>query len=190
MGQTDGRTRLTGALVWFETCLWQSRWLTLVAVMASLAVAVTICIVATSDVVWLLAGLPDYLVATGEPREELRLAMTGEAVKALDSYLLAIILLIFGLGLYELFIDKIDAAEGSAVAGRLLLIRSLDDLKHRLANVVLLKLIVTFFQAALKLHYNTAGELLALAGGIALVGVAIFLSGRSGGAGHGDGGHA
>ncbi|MBI5832900.1 MAG: YqhA family protein [Armatimonadetes bacterium] len=164
----------------FEWSLWQSRWMALVAVVASLALAVTICLMATVDVVRLVGTLPDYFGAAASQRDLLRLSLTSEAIKALDSYLLAVILLIFGLGLYELFIDKIDAAEGSAVASRLLLIRSLDDLKHRLANVVLLKLMVTFFQAALKLRYETATDLLELAGGIALMGLALYLTGRSG----------
>jgi hypothetical protein len=49
-------------------------------------------------------------------------------------------MLIFALGLYELFVSRIEIAEGSEFAERRLLIRSLDDLKDHLAKVVLLKL--------------------------------------------------
>ena len=179
----DQPTRNQPPSVWrtrFEAALWQSRLMALVAVLASLALAVTICVVASVDVVRLVGTLPSYLGALGSERDTLRLALTSDDIKALDTYLLAVILLIFGLGIYELFIDKIDPAEGSLVASRVLLITSLDDLKHRLANVVLLKLMVTFFQAALKLKYQTANDLLALAGGIALMGLALYLTGRSG----------
>jgi uncharacterized membrane protein YqhA len=76
-------------------------------------------------------------------------------------------------------VNKIDAAEGSEFAERLLLIRSLDDLKNRLANVILLILIVKYFQAALNLKYETAADLLSLAIGVILIAGALFLSGRA-----------
>src|SRR5262245_48506016 len=81
-------------------------------------------------------------------------------VQVVHGYLLGSIMLIFALGLYELFISRIDAAEGSEFASRLLLIRSLDDLKDRLAKVVLLILVVKFFEYALALHITTSLELL------------------------------
>ncbi|MCC7491855.1 MAG: YqhA family protein [Fimbriimonadaceae bacterium] len=162
----------------FEAVLWHSRLLALVAVVASLLVAIGIFFLATVDVLHLLAEIGAYATtsASHEVRETLRQGIIGETIKVLDVYLLAVIMLIFSLGLYELFINKIDLAEGSDVAERLLLIRSLDDLKNRLANVVLLMLVVKFFQQALRLKYSTTLDLLAFAGGMALVGLALFLS--------------
>jgi uncharacterized membrane protein YqhA len=103
----------------------------------------------------------------------------SEVVGILDGFLLGAILIIFALGLYELFVNKIDAAEGSEFAGRLLLIRNLDDLKDRLANVILVILIVKFFQQALKMHYDVPVDLLYLAIGIILIGGALFLTSRA-----------
>jgi len=170
----------------FERALWQSRLLVLLAVVASLVVAVVVLWVATVDVAYLLGKVSAYAGQTlsVEARDRMRAGLTSDAIKVLDTYLLAVIMLVFALGLYELFIDKIDAAEGSDLAQRLLLIHSLDDLKHRLANVVLLKLMVKYFQQALKFEYQTAHELLALAAGIALMGLALFLTQRMVG-GHG-----
>ena len=71
--------------------------------------------------------------------------IVAHVVEVVDGYLLAAIMLIFALGLYELFVSRIEIAEGSEFAERLLLIRSLDDLKDRLAKVVLLILVVKFF---------------------------------------------
>jgi uncharacterized membrane protein YqhA len=78
--------------------------------------------------------------------------------------------------LYELFISKIDAIEASPVATRLLLIRSLDDLKDRLAKVVFLILIVRYFQYALDATIDAPIDLLYLAIGIALVAVSLYLT--------------
>jgi uncharacterized membrane protein YqhA len=59
-----------------------------------------------------------------------------------------------------------------------LLIESVDDLKDRLAKVVLLVLIVEFLQYALGARYTSALDLLYLAVGIALIGLALYLSSK------------
>jgi uncharacterized membrane protein YqhA len=63
-------------------------------------------------------------------------------------------------------------------------IENLDDLKDRLAKVVLLILIVKFFEQVLSLTFETPLELLYLAVGIALVAGALFLSHGKSGTGH------
>ena len=71
-------------------------------------------------------------------RAVLRSQTVTHIVEVIDGYLLATVLLIFSLGLYELFISKIEAAENSESASGVLLITSLDDLKARLAKVILM----------------------------------------------------
>jgi len=84
-------------------------------------------------------------------------------------------LLIFSLGLYELFISKIEQAENSETSS-VLAIHSLDDLKTRLGRVILMILIVNFFEHAISMDFHGALDLLALAAGIALIGVTLYLS--------------
>lgn len=164
-----------------ESVLWNSRLVVLVPVLASMLLAFGAFIVTTVDVVVLLWGMISYLDSslTDTAREALRIEVISEIVTVIDGYLLAAILLIFSLGLYELFINRIDQAEGSEFAARLLLIRSLDDLKDRLANVILLIVIVKFFQQTLLLKFSTAADLLSLAIGIILIAGALFLSSRA-----------
>ena len=97
-------------------------------------------------------------------------------VEIVDGYLLATVMLIFALGLYELFISKIDMAENDETSSNVLMITSLDDLKGRLAKVILMILIVKFFEHAIKMSFNNPLDLLYLAGGITLIGLAIYLS--------------
>jgi uncharacterized membrane protein YqhA len=133
----------------------------------------------TVDTVILGDTMLDYI--TGDldkaERAESRINLITEVVAVVDGYLLASILLIFAFGSYELFIHKIEKAETSEIGARLLLIRSFDDLKDRLASVILLILLVKFFQLALKLKYETALDLLYLSIGIILSAGAVFLSG-------------
>jgi uncharacterized membrane protein YqhA len=162
----------------FEGALWHSRLVVIVAVVASVLVGIGVFYMTTVDTVIMLSHLAQYAdpSLTTELRTSLRLSLVAEVVAIVDGYLLAAILLILALGLYELFVNKIDIAEGSAFASRLLLIQSFDDLKDRLARVVLLILIVKFFQQALRLKYNDTQDLLFLALGILLIGGALYLT--------------
>lgn len=160
----------------FERLLWGSRLIVLLAVVASLLVAVGMFFVSTVDVVGLIQHMAHYPVTYGAERAALRSSIVAHVVEAVDGYLLASIMLIFSLGLYELFVSRIDVAEGSEFAERVLLIRSLDDLKDRLAKVVLLILVVKFFEYALQLPFKTPLDLLYLAIGVLLVSGALYLS--------------
>jgi uncharacterized membrane protein YqhA len=97
----------------------------------------------------------------------------------IDGYLFATIMLIFAMGLYELFISKIEVVENSELAQRILLIRSIDDLKDRLAKVIFLVLIVKYFEYALHGSYTTPLALLELAAGILLLAGALWLTGKT-----------
>jgi uncharacterized membrane protein YqhA len=160
----------------FERLLWNSRLLTLVAVFASLVVALVMFYVATTDAYYLAHEVLHYAALAGEAREKMHATVVAHVAEIVDGYLFATILIIFALGLYELFISKIDAIENSSIAPRLLLIRSLDDLKERLAKVVFLILIVRYFQYALESTPATALDLLYLAIGIALIAIALYLT--------------
>ena len=164
----------------FEWMLWNSRLVVIVAVVASLAVALGALWVSTVDAVSLIGHMAHYhdpaSASVGVTQDAMRSTIVAHVVSVIDGYLLAVIMLIFALGLYELFVSRIDAAEGSEFASRVLLIRSLDDLKDRLAKVVLLMMVVKFFEIAIGVDIERPLDLLYLALGIALVSAALWLS--------------
>ena len=160
----------------FERLLWNSRLVTLVAVVASLAVALVMFYIASADVVFLAKEVSHYTTLAPDAREHLHRSVVAHVAEIVDGYLFATILIIFALGLYELFISKIDAIESSPVASRVLLIGSLDDLKERLAKVVFLILIVRYFQYALEAEISNSVDLLYLAVGIALIAISLYLT--------------
>lgn len=57
------------------------------------------------------------------------------------------------------------------------MVSSLNDLKEKVARLVLLVLVIEFFQRALSLQYERALDLLFFAGGVLLVSAALYLSG-------------
>ncbi len=160
----------------FESMLWQSRYIVIAAVIISLVSSLAMFFMATVDAVYMIGHLVEYPSLVGEDRFLLRSETITHVVELIDGYLLATVLLIFALGLYELFISKIDMAEDAENASQVLVISSLDDLKARLAKVILMILIVKFFEFALQMSFNTPMDLLAFAGGIALIGLSLYLS--------------
>lgn len=161
--------------VWFERLLWASRFVVLIAVGSSLVLSFAMFYVASADVVHTIGPLLHY----ADSPEALRAEIVSHVVETVDGYLLASILLIFAFGLYELFISRIGpAAEGRDLSSRVLIIRSLDDLKDRLAKVVLLILVVKFFQHAQRMSFSTPLDLVQLAIGVVLIAAALYLSHR------------
>ena len=161
----------------FETALWNSRFVVIVAVIASLVTAFAMFFMASVDAFFLVTHLGDYLSAdlVGEARKDFRAETVTHVVEIIDGYLLATVLLIFSLGLYELFISKIEQAESSETPS-VLAIHSLDDLKTRLGRVIIMILIVNFFEHAISMDFHVPLDLLALAGGIALIGLTLYLT--------------
>jgi uncharacterized membrane protein YqhA len=161
----------------FEKALWNSRFVVLIAVIASLITALAMFYMATVDVYYLISHLGDYMSPDliGEARKDFRAETVAHVVEVIDGYLLATVLFIFSLGLYELFISKIEEAEESDNS-KVLAIHSLDDLKARLGRVVLMILIVNFFEHAISMDFHGPLDLLALAGGIGLIALALYFS--------------
>lgn len=162
----------------FEAMLWNSRFIVIIAVLASLATAASMFFIASVDAYNLVAHLGDYLASdlSAEARKAIRAQTITHVVEVVDGYLLSTVLLIFALGLYELFISPIEIAKGSDSFAKILIINDLDDLKNRLVKVILMILVVNFFEHATSMKFDEPIKLLYFAGGIALVGLALYLS--------------
>ncbi len=95
-------------------------------------------------------------------------------------FLFAMVLVIFGVGVYELFITKIDPVL-QKVDGRpsWMQINNVDDLKSALGKVILMVLIVTFFKHSIEVQYGNVNDLLKLGLGIVLIAMALFITHKS-----------
>lgn len=158
-----------------EGALWNSRFVVLVAVIASLFTAFAIFYLTMVDVFYTISHLAHYHQLDDEGRALLKAQTVAHAVGSVDGFLLGAIMLIFSLGLYELFISKIDLAAGNC-SSKILIINSLDDLKDKLAKVILMILVVMFFEQAIFLKPTEPLELLYYALAIMLVALALYLS--------------
>ncbi|MGC8904886.1 YqhA family protein [Thermus sp.] len=92
-------------------------------------------------------------------------------VGAVDLALLAAVFLIFGVGLFELFIGKLEVPLENVLA-----VQSLADLKNKLGQVIVMILVVKFFEKALAFKPKEALDFLLFAGGVALLSAALWLA--------------
>ncbi len=160
----------------FESILWNSRFVVLIAVVASLITAFAIFYLTAIDVYYTIAHLANYHALPDAERALLKSQTIAHVVGSVDGFLLGAIMLIFALGLYELFISKIDVAGTKHGASNILFINSLDELKDRLAKVIVLILIVMFFEQAIFLKPKESMDLLYYALSILLVSGSLYLS--------------
>jgi uncharacterized membrane protein YqhA len=98
-------------------------------------------------------------------------------IKVVDDFLVGIVLLIFGLGSYDLFISRIDPAfSQNDLRPDWLVFGSLEELKGVLGKVVLMILTITFLQVCINMHFETPLDLVYLGAGIAFVSLGLKLT--------------
>ena len=154
-----------------ERVLWGSRLLMFVGVAGSMLMAVVVLWMSVVDLAVLLADTVGYTSA-GD-RSGQRADIIGAVVKIVDGFLLAAIMILVAFGLYELFISRLDPARDGSSGPRVLLVSSIDDLKDQIAKLVVLILVIEFFQRSLRADLAEADDLLRLAAAISLVAIAL-----------------
>ena len=164
----------------FETLLWNSRYFIILGVLASIFAAILLVLSASLEAVHLAGSFFNFIFSTGieVPRNSIILQL----VEMIDGFLMAGMMFIFGFGLYELFISPINISsknnpdEESIVKGKILNIKNIDELKSKLAKIIMMVLIVKLFYFIIDLKPTDITGALMYAGCIALIGLALFLS--------------
>jgi len=162
----------------FEGAIWNSRFIVLLAVVFGLMGAFILFIVASMDI-WGVGVYTFNTIITHAHPEDFHEDVVAGIIGAVDLYLIAVVMFIFSFGLYELFISDIDQAAGKN-GSKLLAIHSLDQLKDKIAKVIVMVLVVNFFQRVLHTDFTTALEMLYFALAIAALAVGLYFLGKVG----------
>ncbi len=162
----------------FEGAIWNSRFIVLLAVIFGLLGAVILFVVASMDI-WNVAVYTFNTIITHAHPENFHEDIVSGIIGAVDLYLIAVVMFIFSFGLYELFISDIEAAEGQN-GSKLLAIHSLDQLKDKIAKVIVMVLVVNFFQRVIHTNFATPLEMLYFAGSITALAVGLYFLGKVG----------
>ena len=153
----------------FESGLWSSRLIVILAVIFGTVSAIALFISGSVEIITSL-----FHAVTFVPFEiDYTKLLTG-IIGGVDLYLIGMVLLIFSFGIYELSISKIDIARSSESFHTLLEISNLDDLKNKIIKVIIMVLIVSFFQRVLALSLATSLDMLFMAASIAAICIGVF----------------
>lgn len=167
---------------WLEKFLWSFRLIIILGVFGLLTSSIVIFLLGAIETILLLKLFVTQILVSG-----IDFSMTAynaiivHIITTVDDFLLGMVLLIFGLGTYDLFISKLDIAEEEMKAQTIrrpdwLRFSSLDELKSILGKIVLMILIINFLRFVVENNFNQPLHLLYLAGSIALVALAVLLS--------------
>ncbi|MEA1914693.1 MAG: YqhA family protein [Campylobacterota bacterium] len=162
----------------FEGAIWRTRFIVLLAVVFGLLGAVVLFVVASMDI-WGVAVYTFNTIITGAHPQHFHEDIVAGIIGAVDLYLIAVVMFIFAFGIYELFISDIDEAAGKN-GSNILAIHSLDQLKDKIAKVIVMVLVVNFFQRVLHTEFTTALEMLYFALSIAALAVGLYFLGKVG----------
>ena len=163
----------------FENSLWSSRFIVLLAVIFGLLGAVSLFVVASSDI-YNTATMVFHTYVNHLHPEKFHEDIVGGIIGAVDLYLIGVVLLLFSFGLYELFISDIDPAKIGNKENKILSIHSLDQLKDKISKVIVMVLVVSFFQRVGHIEYNSALEMLYFALSITSVSVGLYFLSKVG----------
>ena len=159
-----------------QNILFLSRYLMIFAVFSSLVSTIIVLFLGIFEVFLALDKLFFFL------KKKVDVVFTQadivhHIINSIDLFLTSTVLLIFSIGLYELFIKKVSFSVDTKLNDfNVLIVKNLDQLKMKLAQTIIMILIVEFFQKATQLSYNTAIDLVYLGCGVFLISIAVFIT--------------
>lgn len=148
----------------FEKILWNSRLFIIFAVILSMVGSILLFWVASVDILKAAFKTYQYYTIGLSAGEDIHTILLNAIIGAIDLYLIAVVLLIFAFGLYELFIAKIEIKDEHS--SKVLEIHTLDQLKDKLAKVIVMALIVAFFSKVLNMGIETSLDMIYFASSI------------------------
>lgn len=152
----------------FEKGLWNVRYIVILSVVLSIVASITLFVIGSWDIIHSIIFQNPLFNAEINNNNDLLFKI----ISSIDLFLIGIVLLIFGFGVYELFISEIDFAKGK-FAESTLKINSLDQLKNKIIKVIIIVLIVKFFEKILKLTPNFSTPLDVLYFGLSILAICV-----------------
>ena len=129
----------------FEKILWNARYITILSVVLSIVSSFTLLVIGSWEIIEAVIFYNPLFDESITSNNDLLFKI----ISAIDLFLIGIVLLIFGFGIYELFVSDIDFTN-SKFNESTLKIKDLDQLKNKIIKVIIIVLIVKFFEKILK----------------------------------------
>ncbi len=170
--------RKKGFEVVIERFLWHYRFIMVLGIFSLLTCSAIVFILGLTETFFTVKlFVKEMITHHGHISELSYNGLIVQIITIIDDFLLGIVLLIFGLGTYDLFISRLDPAEEQDdIRPDWLVFESLDELKNVLAKVIMMIMTITFLKYVTKAEFSQPLDILYLGGGLALVGLATKLS--------------
>lgn len=150
-----------------EKSLWNIRFIVILSVVFSILASITLFLLGSWEILQSIFYENPIFNANYSYND-----LLFTIISSIDTFLIGIVLLIFGFGIYELFISEIDFAKDK-FAQSTLKINNLDQLKNKIIKVVIIVLIVKFFEKVLKITANFSTSLDILYFGLAILSICL-----------------
>ena len=156
----------------FEKTLWNLRYVVILSVVLSILSSITLFFLGSWDIINSIINQNPLF----NPNINNNNDLLFNIISSIDLFLIGIVLLIFGFGVYELFINEIDFAKGK-FSDSTLKIKSLVQLKNKIIKVIIIVLIVKFFEKILKLtpEFTSPNDVLLFSISILAICIGYFL---------------
>ncbi|MCC0176263.1 YqhA family protein [Waterburya agarophytonicola K14] len=155
--------------LFFEALIWNFRFFILAPVVFSLLSALRLIMIGTLDI-W--AGLT-LTLDPKDPEGIPTIKTVAYIIGGVDYYLIGIVLLIFAFGIYELFISEIEIKHQDDSS--ILQSNSLEELKGKLVNVIVVALIVSLFKQMLSIEIGKLSDIIYISLAILLISISQYL---------------
>jgi uncharacterized membrane protein YqhA len=155
--------------LFFEALIWNFRFFILIPVIFSLLSALRLMFIGTMDI-WV--GLK-LTLDPKDPEGAITIKTVTYIIGGVDYYLIGIVLLIFAFGIYELFISEIEVKHQDDSS--MLQSNSLEELKGKLVNVIVVALIVSLFKQMLSIEIGKLSDIIYIALAILLISISQYL---------------
>ena len=158
---------------YFERALWGTRYVVVMAAVFSTLSAITLFFIGSYEII---EAITSYCLSSvhessnGHGHKKILASFIG----GIDLYLIGVVLLIFGFGIYELFVSKIDIARMDADV-TILEVENIDELKNKIIKVIIMVLIVSFFERVLNMQYGTPLEMMYFAFSIFALAFGVYI---------------
>ncbi len=162
----------------FESALYNCRFLVMFAVFGAMAAAAVLFLKGSVEIIQGVRGFFAHVnFSPGNVEDDKTVILAF--IPAIDNYLFATVLLIFSMGIYELFVSKINPVMRTPSSRpNWLNVENLDDLKTHIAEVVIMILIINFFEFSFTVRLAQPVDLLFFAGSIVIVAATLYISHR------------
>ncbi len=150
----------------FEKVLWSIRYVVILAVILSITASISLILIGSWDIIQAIIFYNPLFNSEIVDNNQLLFKI----ISSIDLFLIGIVLLIFGFGIYELFVSEIDFANAK-FSESTLKINSLDQLKNKIIKVIIIVLIVKFFEKILKFTENFTSPLDILYFGLSILSI-------------------